>query len=78
MVVGSVSWRRRPVSPVTPFNVMEVVLPEGGTIVTLTGVKPEGIATAVKPDARSSQVTAPGDAVLDAAESVCVPTTSPE
>ena len=79
IVVGSVLCRRRPVSPVMPFRVIEVVLPVGGTIVRAVTVEPPvGTVWAVKPEASVLISIEPGEAALLAAARVCVPVTSPE
>ena len=68
-----------PVSPVTPFKVIEVELAEGGTMVTDTTVTPVATGTVIvlKPLARSCTVTAPGEDVFSAAVRVC-PAVTPE
>jgi hypothetical protein len=48
MVAGSVRCKAIPVSPVIPFNVIEVVFPVGGTMVTALGVTPVEAGTEIE------------------------------
>lgn len=65
-------------SPVMLFNIIDVELAEGGTMVTLTTVEPPvGRVTVLKPLASVLISIEPGDDALEPALSVSVPTTSP-
>jgi hypothetical protein len=78
MVVGSVLWILMPVSPVTPFRVIDVVLPVGGIIVQETQVAPPvGTVMVFRPEARVLISSWAGEAALAAALIVSVPVTSP-
>lgn len=79
MTVWSVSWIWMPVSPVAPLIVMEVLFPEGGTMVTAVGVDPpDGTVMVLSPDDRVLISTDPGLELLEAALRTSVPTTSEE
>jgi hypothetical protein len=67
------------VSPVTPLRVRVTTFAAGGTIVTATTVEPPvGTVIVLKPEARVFNSMTPGEAELDAAESVSTPTMSDE
>ena len=67
-----------PVSPVTLFNVRDVELPEGGTIVQATTVEPPvGSVMVFAPLAKVFSSTDAGELEFDPADNVSTPVTSP-
>jgi hypothetical protein len=78
MVEGSVRCSPIPVSPVTPFNVIDWVFPVGGRIVHAVGVVPPvGTVMVLRPEARVLISITPGLAALVAATMLSVPVRSP-
>lgn len=74
----SVLWSLTPVSPVTPLNVIEITLPDGGWMVTAVGVDPPvGTVIVFAPEARVTICIDPGLAAFVTAELTCVPAASP-
>jgi hypothetical protein len=75
--VGSVLWMRTPVSPVTPFRVMDWVLVDGGMMVAQVGTLPKaGIVMVLAPAVRVWRVMEPALEVFEAATIFSVPVTS--